>query len=47
MEEKRDKDMAMPKNQSKTITVSDKKVMKTAKGIMDKYNKTFEKLAKN
>jgi hypothetical protein len=47
MKEKRDDDMAIPKQQFKSTTVSNQKVMESAKKVMNKYHKTFEKLAKN
>lgn len=40
--------MAVNKKEApKTTTVNDKAAMKAAQNIMEKYEKTFEKLAKN
>ncbi|WP_020620432.1 hypothetical protein [Paenibacillus daejeonensis] len=48
MKEKREKPIALNKKETtKTTETNNQAAMKAAKKVMDKYEKTFEKLAKN
>ncbi|WP_157930385.1 hypothetical protein [Mycobacteroides abscessus] len=47
MKEERDKDMAMSQKDLKKVTASNQKAMASASKMLNKYDKTFKKLAKN
>jgi hypothetical protein len=48
LKEERDDPMAVNKKETpKMTTVNDKSAMKSAQKVMEKYEKAFEKLAKN